>query len=244
MFVVTGIARSGTSYVCRLLGAMSGVFCAHEPMTDFMLSVSDRNDFGRVFYGDRVEAFCMRQLYANGLDPGQVSRIGMKIPFPDLSLSHVLQLREMAIVALVRHPVDLFLSQHKRDMDGSPWPREIFQRDGGLYKFHIYNNFCNLLDNLHPGRLLRIKFEDLVRDSGELGRVAAFLGIKPELTPEQCQALVAAVAGFGRKPEGTVCPVRGCLGNRTAYPANLVAYFTELAGQCCREAMARLGYDL
>jgi hypothetical protein len=242
MFVVTGIARSGTSYVCRLLGALPGVFCAHEPMTDFMLSVSDRSDFGRVFYADRAEGFCVRQLYAKGVDPARISRLGMKIPFPDLSLTHVLQLPDLIVVAMLRHPVDLFLSQHKRDLDGSPWPREVFQRDGGLYKYHIYNNFCHLLDNLNPARLLRVKYEELAREPEALGRVAAFIGLDPVPAPEVCAAVASEAAGFGRRPEGLICPRRGCPDNRTAYPPHLVAYFTELAARCCPEAMARLGY--
>lgn len=70
MPVVTGIARSGNSYLSRLLGALPGIFCAHEPMTDFMLSVSDRSDFGRVFYADRVEGFCVRPTFCQRRRPG------------------------------------------------------------------------------------------------------------------------------------------------------------------------------
>lgn len=242
MFVVTGIARSGTSYLSRLLGALPSVFCVHEPMTDFMLSVSDRSDFGRVFYADRVAGFCVRQLFAHGIDPDHISRLGMKIPFPDLSLTHVLQLPDLAVVAMLRHPVDLFLSQHKRDHDGSPWPREIFQRDGGLYKCNIYNNYCNLLDNLNPARLLRVKYEDLARDPGELARLAAFIGLDPAPGSSDCAVVASQIAGFGRRPEGIICPRRGCPDNRVVYPPHLVAYFTELAARCCPDAMARLGY--
>lgn len=244
MFVVTGIARSGTSYTCALLNAIPTVFCVHEQMTDFMLSVSDRNDLGRVFYADKVDAFLRDQAGKAGLDPGPISCAGMKIPFPDLSLTHILQMRDMRLVALIRHPIDLFLSQYKRDMDGSPWPREIFLRDGGLYKYHIYNNFCNLLGNLHPSRLLCLKYEHLANDPGLLRPVGEFLGLPAPLSPDQCAAVAQAVAGFGRKPAGGICPARGCVDNRRIYDASLVAYFTQLAAQFCQEAMARFGYVL
>jgi len=244
MFVVTGIARSGTSYTCALLNAIPAVFCLHEQMTDFMLSVSDRNDLGRVFYADKVNGFLLRHIGNAGLDPGSLSGIGMKIPFPDLSLTHIMQMQNMRFLALIRHPVDLFLSQYQRDMDGSPWPREIFLRDGGLYKYHIYNNYCNLLDNINPSRLLCLKYEHLATDPGLLRLVGEFLGLPAPLSPGQCAASAQAVAGFGRKPAGVICPARGCLDNRRIYDESLVAYFTQLAAQFCQEAMARFGYVL
>jgi hypothetical protein len=97
---------------------------------------------------------------------------------------------------------------------------------------------------MNQQRVLRLKYEDLVNDPGQLQVVGSFLGLSTPLSQTCCAEIVHAVAGFGRKPDGVICPARGCLENRKAYPDNQVAFFTEVAARFCHNAMARFGYSL
>ncbi|MCZ6782216.1 MAG: sulfotransferase [Proteobacteria bacterium] len=208
-FALTGLPRSGTTYLSAVL---------HDP--PHTVTISDPAGVFRRFYRDHgvspriVEFFAdFRRQILDGeeiptlegtpgfaghrpLDtwsqPKRMRRVDAKPDFrlglknPEIFLAHLDLLLRAGIrcVVSVRHPVAVLHSWRQRRGQLADGACPVFQSgraDPVARRIELHNHLLGLiLAQRGSADLLVVRYEDWFRDSGLLARVSAFLGLEPE----------------------------------------------------------------
>lgn len=185
---IMGMPRSGTSLVEQMLDCHPSVVGAGEVDFSRLLVDACMADSGRPFpeeitrveprvMADAASRYVERLRCSVGLPAGGVARVVDKLPHNFLRTGLLTTLLPNAgFVLCEREPLDVCLSIYRQNFSADHgYACDL--RDLGAY-YRCYQDLVSFWEEQFPGRLYRLSYEELVRDTpGQLRRLLAHLGL-------------------------------------------------------------------
>lgn len=178
---IVGMPRSGTTLVERIISSHSDVCSIGEPL-NFGIAMKRLSgtrtqrllDPETIAGLKQVDWQTLGKVYVDSTRPttGHTPHFIDKLPHNFLNIGHIAQaLPNAAIICLQRHPMDTCLGNFRELFAlGSPyWDYSFDILDIGRY----YLRFRELMthwDEMFPGRILQVQYEDLVLDQEAMTR--------------------------------------------------------------------------
>jgi hypothetical protein len=245
IFLVTGSPRSGTGWMVNLLNSIALLGCVNEDL--FKIVHKLQRSFKMCEPGWDNIVTLLKKKTAEQLDLvlPNVESFGVKQPWPvDPEWLAMIMFREypVKIINVVRHPIDVFLSQHIRNIDPKDkwWPRKLF--DTVEKQCYNWNSNYWWSARMNPDIVLNVKYESLVTDGyNVMKEICSFLNVKT--TKKEIEsALVDTKADD--TTEG-VSTSEGSVNHKNRSELkNKIGSIKEGIENCSRDVLAARGYVL
>ncbi len=171
---LTGLPRSGTTLLDRMLDAHPGIQVLEEleglRTAESALAKGATNEEARTSYIDFIEEHV-------NLDKTRL--IVDKHPFHAMHLDVINKLfPEARIIFSLRHPFDAAFSCYIQDFDPGPVTSKFLALDTTAKLCQLFLTLLTRFENKHGDRMCRVRYENLVVDSiSEIKKLLSFLEI-------------------------------------------------------------------
>jgi hypothetical protein len=247
VFFLTGVGRSGTTIFGRMLNMVEGVGCVHESGQLIREACTDKKDRNRLLFPQKIPNALTHQILVQypEKEKEHLKLMGIKVPHPDTFHDLMLHFPVLKVLGLVRHPLDIWLSQHNCEMKNTNpgWPSHISGFSDGKYKIQMIVNYFAFMDNIKRTKMVR--YEDLITDPYVLVEVCKYLGISLDI--ELSEKILDSAAEDGGRPEGTIHLRKGCIEDtaRSTFPEMVKRYCSWIEENPVLQAlMSKYDYTL
>lgn len=244
MFILSGVARSGTSYMCDVLNEFPQIACSFEGcgalfstnlVPTEMFRLFNVQDFPNNIKSDLTSRYPEKDLSG-------IVEVGIKIPFPDLGFWPALFSSKLKNIVIHRHPLDIFLSMHRREKNEQDvnWPKDFWLYNEEETKPIAYNSYFNFVQNMNQHNTFYVKYETLVHNPVVLIQILDFLNIR--VSHNDC--MLAFNKHTSERPVGRIDPIYGCYEDYGDIDPKIITKYKQLITKSCLKTMKTLKYDL